>query len=239
MTGVQTCALPILIADDIWDMILGKAGKLPGEVAPEIKKLAEEQGRVFFTGNPQDSYPDALNKYKELMSEKEWPLGQDDEELFEYAMHPAQYEAYKSGKAKADFEADLEKKKAEANKGKNIKIEPQTIVVEVDGQKYSVGIAPDDGSLPAADIPVSNTTGTTTAGDLQEITSPLEGTFFLSKGTESPRKIGDKVKKGEPLCYVEAMKTYNAIMSPSDGEIVEICIKSGDKVYEEIGRAHV
>ena len=33
--------------------------------------------------------------------------GEDDEELFEYAMHPAQYEAYKSGKAKEDFLAEM------------------------------------------------------------------------------------------------------------------------------------
>lgn len=37
------------------------------------------------------------------MKEQKWETGQDDEELFEYAMHPAQYEAYKSGKAKEDF----------------------------------------------------------------------------------------------------------------------------------------
>ncbi len=37
------------------------------------------------------------------MKENKWEVGQDDEELFEYAMHPAQYEAYKSGKAKEDF----------------------------------------------------------------------------------------------------------------------------------------
>ena len=41
------------------------------------------------------------------MEEQGWDLGEDDEELFEYAMHPQQYEAYKSGKAKADFEKDL------------------------------------------------------------------------------------------------------------------------------------
>lgn len=42
------------------------------------------------------------------MKENKWDLGEDDEELFEYAMHPAQYEAYKSGKAKEDFLADVE-----------------------------------------------------------------------------------------------------------------------------------
>ncbi len=84
-----------MIADDIWDMLLGKAGKLPGQLAPEIIEKAEREGRKFFTGNPQDNYPDALDKYRKLMKENKWELGEDDEELFEYAMHPAQYEAYK------------------------------------------------------------------------------------------------------------------------------------------------
>ncbi len=45
------------------------------------------------------------------MLEKQWDVGQDDEELFEYAMHPAQYEAYKSGKAKEDFLAETKKRR--------------------------------------------------------------------------------------------------------------------------------
>ena len=45
------------------------------------------------------------------MKEKKWETGEDDEELFEYAMHPAQYEAYKSGKAKEDFLADVAKRR--------------------------------------------------------------------------------------------------------------------------------
>lgn len=53
------------------------------------------------------------------MNEKQWEVGEDEEELFEYAMHPAQYEAYRSGKAKVEFKADVAKRKAEkANAGK-------------------------------------------------------------------------------------------------------------------------
>ena len=108
-----------MIADDIWDMILGKAGRLPGPLAPEIVEKAKAEGRQFFEGNPQDNYPDALDKYRKLMNEKQWEVGEDEEELFEYAMHPAQYEAYRSGKAKVEFKADVAKRKAEkANAGK-------------------------------------------------------------------------------------------------------------------------
>ncbi len=224
-----------MIADDIWDMILGKAGKLPGEVAPEIKKLAQEQGREFFTGNPQDSYPDALPQYKDLMKEKGWETGTDDEELFEYAMHPAQYVNYKSGKAKADFEADIAKKKAEADvKNRPAKIEPQTIIVEFEGARYSVDISPEGEiatKVPGAPAPQEGQPAA--SGPLENIEAPLEGVFFLIKGTEQPLKVGDAVKKGQTICYIEAMKTYNAIMAPRDGVIAEIVPNPGDKVYED------
>ena len=59
-----------------------------GTLAPEIIEKAEREGRKFFTGNPQDNYPDALDKYRKMMKENKWDLGEDDEELFEYAMHP-------------------------------------------------------------------------------------------------------------------------------------------------------
>lgn len=59
-----------MIADDIWDMILGKAGRLPGKLAPEIIEKAEREGRKFFEGNPQDNYPDDLEKYRKLMKER-------------------------------------------------------------------------------------------------------------------------------------------------------------------------
>ena len=127
-----------MIADDIWDMLLGKAGKLPGELAPELVEKAEREGRKFFNGNPQDNYPDALDKYRKLMKENKWELGEDDEELFEYAMHPAQYEAYKSGKAKEDFLADVEKRRAERDKSPLDDAKPKTLTVQVDGQAYRV-----------------------------------------------------------------------------------------------------
>ncbi|MFR7545327.1 MAG: acetyl-CoA carboxylase biotin carboxyl carrier protein [Clostridia bacterium] len=66
----------------------------------------------------------------------------------------------------------------------------------------------------------------------KEIKSPMVGTFYSSP---SPKdlpyvKVGDKVKKGDVLCVVEAMKLMNEIESEYDGEIVEICVKNEDMV---------
>jgi pyruvate carboxylase subunit B len=123
---VKNIALMNLLADSmgkprysmmdqsIWGMILGKSGRLPGKVAPEIVELAKKKGYEFTDANPQDNYPDDLQTFIDEMAANGWDRGQDDEELFELAMHPSQYRDYKSGIAKERFEADLAKAKAAA-----------------------------------------------------------------------------------------------------------------------------
>ena len=100
-----------MMDQSIWGMILGKSGKLPGEVAPEIVELAKQKGLEFTDANPQDNYPDDLPTFIKEMEDNGWERGQDDEELFELAMHPTQYRDYKSGIAKERFEAVLAKAK--------------------------------------------------------------------------------------------------------------------------------
>lgn len=224
-----------MIADDIWDMILGKAGKLPGEVAPEIVALAKEQGREFMTGDPQSNYPDELDKYRQLMKEKGWETGQDDEELFEYAMHPSQYEAYKSGKAKENFLADLQKKREEQHQGPAAAPAelPKTLTLTLNGQRYQVEVA--YGADAAAAAPAQATAAPAApVGEGEDIAAPLEGKFYRVKNAqETPKNVGDAVQKGDIIGYIEAMKTYNAIRAEFDGVITAIVVNSGDSVEED------
>lgn len=99
-----------MIDQNTWDMILGKAGHLPGKLDPEIVELAKAKGFEFFDGNPQDNYPNVLPKYIAEMEKLGWERGEDDEELFEFAMHDKQYREYKSGEAKKRFNAELQQK---------------------------------------------------------------------------------------------------------------------------------
>lgn len=64
------------------------------------------------------------------------------------------------------------------------------------------------------------------------IKAPMVGTFYLkpSPTAEAFVKVGDKVKKGQVVCIVEAMKLMNEIEAECDGEIVEICKKDEDMV---------
>ena len=221
-----------MIADNIWDMILGKSGRLPGEVAPELVEMAKEQGRVFETEDPQSYYPDDLDTYRQKMQEKGWELGEDDEELFEYSMHPSQYEAYKSGKAKADFEADLAERKAKAN-GAGAAELPKSIKVSVNGQTYEVNIAYGN-EAPAATTVSTASAAPVAAGEGEDILAPLEGKFYRVKDSqETPKQIGEEVKAGDVIGYIEAMKTYNAIRADFDGVLTAILVNSGEAVEED------
>lgn len=235
-----------MIADNIWDMIIGKSGKLPGELAPEIIELAKANGKEFYTGVPQDLYPDGLDVFRKEMKENNWDFGQDDEELLELAMHPEQYRAYKSGKAKADFEADLaEKKAAKTPKTEKVEapaatFEPKTMIIDVNGEKFNVGVS--YGDIESAPV-ASNGSAKSVEKEAPavangsaafEVISPLEGKFMLTKDTsETPIKVGDTVKEGDVVCYIESMKTYNAVVAEQDGKVVGIAKANGDSVEED------
>jgi len=74
-------------------------------------------------------------------------------------------------------------------------------------------------------------------GNLIEVKSPIVGVFYTAPQPEAMPfvNIGSKVKKGDVLCIIEAMKLLNEITAEHDGEIADICIKNGDIV--EYGQA--
>ena len=231
-----------IIPDNVWDMLTGKLGRLPGKLAPEIEELAKKEGKEFFTGNPQELYPDKLDAFRKEMDDNGWAYGEDDEELFELAMHPEQYRNYKSGKAKKDFEKDLEKRKREGaglyQKVKTVteqpaakevaELQPSTMTVDVDSEKYRVTVSYDAHSgSDQSQAPQSGANAVSQnaadQGKLAEVASPLSGNFYLTRElSEKPVKAGDQVKEGDVLGYIEAMKTYNTIRSDQSGKIAEI-----------------
>lgn len=89
--------------------------------------------------------------------------------------------------------------------------------------------------LPTAQVNVNTQNQTTIQPDskeYKEIKSPMVGTFYSkSSPTAKPYVgVGSKVKKGDIVCIVEAMKLMNEIESDVDGEIVEICVSDGETV---------
>ncbi len=64
------------------------------------------------------------------------------------------------------------------------------------------------------------------------VTSPMVGVFYAAPAPDQEPfvKVGSKVKKGDVLCIIEAMKLMNEITAEQDGEVVDICVHSGDVV---------
>lgn len=80
---------------------------------------------------------------------------------------------------------------------------------------------------PAAEKPAE-----TKASNLIQIKSPMIGTFYRTPNPDSPAfvSVGDKVKPGDTVCIIEAMKLFNEIESEVTGTIVEILVENASPV---------
>lgn len=220
------------IDKDTWNMILGKMGQLPGALAPEIVELAKSKNLEFYTGNPQDMYPNELPKFQQMMKEEGWDEGQDQEELFEFAMHERQYRDYKSGVAKERFNAELKDLKAKAGAPINVvrpvvempafdieeytKRYPHAVPVQVPakGQLMWQLDVDDDSSAPVAgtEVKAGKAVGyVQTYYGIEEVVSAVDGRIVAVTG-----KHGNKVAKGEIVAFVEGTADANAAETKSE-----------------------
>lgn len=215
-----------LIDDNTWDMLLGKSGKLPGELGVEIKKLSKDLGKEFYDGNPQDLIEDVLDINRNEMKSKNWDFGQDDEELLEYSLHKTQYLDFKSGDAKKKIAEDIKLKKQSKIVSKDEPSKKMTKIVKVNEVSYEVDYIIDTAKKESiSDKKII---------EGQKIISPIEGRVFFTKDPdENPVKVGDKINKGDVICYIESMKVINAIKSDYSGKIMQVCFNDGDDIYDD------
>ena len=215
-----------LIDDNTWDMLLGKSGKLPGELGIEIKKLSKDLGKEFYDGNPQDLIEDVLDINRNEMKSKNWDFGQDDEELLEYSLHKTQYLDFKSGDAKKKIAEDIKLKKQSKIMSKDEPSKKMTKILKVNEVSYEVDYIIDTAKKESiSDKKII---------EGQKIISPIEGRVFFTKDPdENPVKVGDKINKGDVICYIESMKVINAIKSDYSGKIMQVCFNDGDDIYDD------
>ena len=108
---------------------------------------------------------------------------------------------------------------------------PSVITVRLNGVDYKLDVAYGDAAPSAS---ASAVPATAPAGAGEELTAPLSGKFFLTKDTqETPKKVGDAFKKGDTLCYIEAMKVQNAVAADFDGVVTAILKSNGESVEED------
>ena len=206
----------VMMDDSMWGMILGKSGKVPGAIDPVLVDLAKAQGKEFTDVDPRSLLTNALDDFRKEMDENGWDYGKDDEELFELAMHPEQYRNYKSGQAKKNFLADLQKAK-DAKLGSKLTPEQlaafkhakaDAIVAPVAGQVFWE-MNGDGECAPSVEPYIGKEYNEgdafcfilTTWGELTTIPAALGG-----KLVEIATKQGGKVRKGDVLAYIERNK---------------------------------
>ena len=193
----------VMMDDSMWGMILGKSGNVPGEIAPELIELAKKQKREFTNDDPHTLIPNALDGFRKEMADNGWECGQDDEELFELAMHPEQYRNYKTGQAKKNFLADLQKAK-DAKLG--AQLSPEELAAFKHAKADAV-IAPEAGHL------YWQFTGD---GECSRTLEPF---------------IGKEYKEGDVFCHIQT-KWGEIIPVPAalGGKVVEIVAKQGKQI---------
>jgi putative oxaloacetate decarboxylase len=206
----------VMMDDSMWGMILGKSGKVPGAIDPVLVDLAKAQGKEFTDVDPRSLLTNALDDFRKEMDENGWDYGKDDEELFELAMHPEQYRNYKSGQAKKNFLADLQKAK-DAKLGS--KLTPEQLAAFKHAKADAI-VAPVAGQVfwemngegecaPSVEPYIGKEYNEgdafcfilTTWGELTTIPAALGG-----KLVEIATKQGGKVRKGDVLAYIERNK---------------------------------
>ena len=193
----------VMMDDAMWGMILGKSGKIPGTVDPELVELAKKQNREFTDVDPHTLLENALDGFKKEMDENGWDYGKDNEELFELAMHPEQYRAFKSGQAKKQFLADLQK-------AKDAKLGSKMSAEELAAFKHA-----------KADALVAPSAG--------QIFYEFNGEGECAPCLEP--FIGQKYDEGQTFCYL--MEKWGEIVpvpAALGGKLVEVSAKQGAKV---------
>ena len=122
----------------------------------------------------------------------------------------------------------LIKKLKDENLG-SLKFSNKTISIEISNSSGSVQIA--QSSVSSQSQNFSNTP-TNESSSMQSIDSPMVGIIYLTPKPSSPPfvKSGQKIKKGDTICLIEAMKTFNEIKSDKDGVVKSILIKNGEAV---------
>ena len=111
----------------------------------------------------------------------------------------------------------------------------RSVTVAAAPVQYAAAPAPVAAPAAAAPAAMPSDPATIVARAGEEVKSPMVGTAYLQPAPEAPPFVqpGDKVKKGQTLLIVEAMKTMNPIQAPRDGVVVEILV--GDAQPVEFG----
>ncbi|MCK4637651.1 MAG: pyruvate/oxaloacetate carboxyltransferase [Methanomicrobia archaeon] len=219
------------------DYCKGLYGTPPGEIKPEIMELVlgKDWKDQIITCRPADLLEPLYKKRRDEL--EDMGLIKKEEDVITYAIYPEVGLKFLKGEAKTEFTSkdlplpvthpfsraliksifpELTDEEIEGIGGKGVGAIPTEFDVEVDGEIYDVKLTP-KGYEVAKPAEKKKIEGGVAAG--------LQGTILKIKA-----KNGDKVKEGDVVVLLEAMKMENEIVSPKSGVIKDIFVKEGEEV---------
>ncbi len=202
-----------MVTKETKGLLRGEYGKLPAEPNPEIvKKCIGDEERI--TVRPADKIAPEYEKYKKEMQK----YYTKEEDVLSYCMFPQVSEKY------------FKKREEEHKRNLTVKINGKEYRVEIEDYDY---VEPEKPVAPAAapavqaastPAPISTQPAPVAAGNGQPVYAPMPGTVLKIKAP-----TGTKVKKGDPILVLEAMKMENDIAAPCDGTVT-IAVNQGSTV---------
>jgi len=243
-----------IMSDEIKKLINGYFGKIPRKIDKKILEKMEglpEEEKAATTMEVEDIYPKCKSELEKL-SDRE-------EDILSYCFFPDKtrkfLEEKKAGLKKPQAEKDtvtagtgiifkrrksdpmtklqnLDVKKireitslVESSNIEEIKLEVEGVKISINNPKYRS--AGQDTREKVPEQPREKK-----PEDIIEVKSPIVGTFYAAPSPDSPPfvKVGDRVKKDDTLCIIEAMKLMNKINADHEGQITDIQVSNEDAV---------
>ena len=234
-----------VIPDQVKDYCYGLYGRPPAPIDPEVQKKVlkgYKRGETPITCRPADILEPELDRAYEVTKDIARDLG----DVLIYALYPTtgmRFLRWKYGleepppETKPKTLEDIKKEDeliARIKSGEPLamtrapaKKPPRKFNVYIDGEVYSVGVMPEEGS-EAEEVTVEKENDSRKDADGEAITAPLPGIILRYEV-----KSGDKVKTGDNIVVLEAMKMAIDLTAPVDGIVKSINYKSGDHVNKD------
>ncbi|MHC1625899.1 MAG: pyruvate/oxaloacetate carboxyltransferase [Methanoculleaceae archaeon] len=206
------------VTKEVKDYVRGLYGRPPAPISEEIRHriIGDEE---MITVRPADLLEPVYEKTKEEL--KDSGMIRKKEDILTYILYPAIAPSFLKGERVAEELPPAVSDEAGAAPARV----PAAMEVEVDGEIFSIRILSVDGSAVSVEA-AAGTSGGAPRGDIKGgIKSNMQGMVL-----NIPVRAGSRVKKGDTLIILEAMKMENPITSPRDGMVSEIFVDVGDMV---------
>ncbi|MFH1736657.1 MAG: sodium-extruding oxaloacetate decarboxylase subunit alpha [Actinomycetota bacterium] len=205
------------VSQEVKDYCLGLYGRPPAPIDPDIlRKVIGKEKPIDC--RPADLLEPQLAKLKKEADEM--GLIKNEEDLLTYALFPNVAPTFLKGEGKEEPLAPPPT--AEVKAGAAIAAIPTEFEVSVDGEEFRVTVNPLGMDIAASSTKEGGRPKDISAGG---IVAPLQGLVLEVKVAE-----GDKVKKGDVVVVVEAMKMQTAVHAESDGTVIKIWTVKGENV---------